>query len=228
MPPSSRPPSKTSQDSPRVPYPGRGRKTPRIVARRLPLYLAYINELAAEGRSPASSQEMARRLGWTPSLIRRDLSSLGRLGTAGIGYSVSRLGEPLSEALALKAVHRLAVIGTDERAMMVVNYPRLEQEGFEIAGVFHLGEEGSIVIEELTSQPLHELADAVVAKDIVIVAVAAPEDETPRMLERVAAVGVKAIVNLRPVSTAIPDGIIVYELEPLLALRKALAELSIS
>ena len=205
------------------------RSIPKVVARRLPLYLAHVRELAAQGREKVSSDELAQRLDRTPALVRRDLSALGRLGTAGLGYSVHLLIGRLTNAMALGATHALAVVGTDEAALTIANCARLRQEGFEIAGVFHLGEEGVIDIDGLASQPINELADAVESKGVEIAAVSAPQDIAGEVLRRVADAGVRAIVNVGPSVPVAPHGeMIVYDLDPLLALRRALAELATS
>lgn len=210
-----------SQESPR----GETRVVPRVVARRLPLYLAHVRALAALQTPTVSSEELGANIRRTPALVRRDLSHLGRLGTTGTGYSVQRLEERLSEAMALNAPHNIAVVGTDERALAIIGCSRLRQEGFEVAAVFHLGTAASKINGNRLSKPLEELVDSVRAMDIEIAAVSVPEGQARRVIEQVASSGVKAIVNIGPGSPTAPRDIIVYDLDPLLALRRASAEL---
>ncbi|MCU0649910.1 MAG: hypothetical protein MUF00_18105, partial [Gemmatimonadaceae bacterium] len=63
--------------------------------RRLSMYLRYLEELDAIGRSSASSEELAALSGTTSAQVRKDLSSFGSFGKRGLGYPVHELVERL-------------------------------------------------------------------------------------------------------------------------------------
>ncbi len=64
---------------------------PDIVVGRLPLYLRALTEMAAEGKSITSSQELGSRLGISSAQIRKDLSQFGEFGKQGSGSAIQCL-----------------------------------------------------------------------------------------------------------------------------------------
>ncbi|MDN5834879.1 MAG: redox-sensing transcriptional repressor Rex, partial [Brevibacterium sp.] len=74
---------------------------PERVISRLPIYLQTVETIAATGQSTISSEVLAARSGVSSSILRKDLSQLGRSGRRGVGYSCEDLASTLRTFLGL-------------------------------------------------------------------------------------------------------------------------------
>ena len=72
------------------------RPIPEATVARLPIYLRSLLDLAEEGRTSVSSDDLARLAGVNAAKVRKDLSYLGSYGTRGVGYDVEYLLYPVS------------------------------------------------------------------------------------------------------------------------------------
>ncbi len=86
---------------------------PASSARRLPRYFRYLRELLINGVLKVSSDELAARLGITPSRVRSDLSRFTGSGHQGYGYSVKLLYTEISRALGVGDGMSAVIIGGD-------------------------------------------------------------------------------------------------------------------
>ena len=64
---------------------------PKATAKRLPLYLRYLNMLNDSGVQRIKSNEFSEITQVPSATIRRDFSHLGELGRSGYGYDVPYL-----------------------------------------------------------------------------------------------------------------------------------------
>ncbi|HEX2576985.1 MAG TPA: winged-helix domain-containing protein, partial [Aquihabitans sp.] len=85
-------------------HPGAGagpRTIPEATVARLAVYLRMLGELAEQGHSTVSSDELAAATGVNPAKLRKDLSFIGSYGTRGVGYEVAALLAQLERVLGL-------------------------------------------------------------------------------------------------------------------------------
>ena len=68
---------------------------PLPVIRRLPRYYRYLRHLRAGGMRNISSNELAARMGTTPSQVRQDFNNFGTFGQQGVGYDIDNLIEKM-------------------------------------------------------------------------------------------------------------------------------------
>ena len=67
------------------------KNVPKATAKRLPLYLRYLNMLQDSGVTRIKSKEFSELTQVPSATIRRDFSHLGELGRSGYGYDVAYL-----------------------------------------------------------------------------------------------------------------------------------------
>lgn len=94
---------------------------PRPALGRIQWYQQVLEQLAKDGVHTTSSDEIARRAGVKPSLVRKDLSRFGRLGTPSLGYDVKGLRGRLAAGLGLDQTRHAAWVG----ARRLLNHPDL-------------------------------------------------------------------------------------------------------
>ena len=179
---------------------------PRATVQRLPLYLRLLDERA--GQAGTSSDELAVLAGVNAAKVRKDLSYLGTYGTRGVGYDVEQLRFEIRRALGLAGGWRLAIVGVGNLGSALANYGGFHEGGFGVAGLFDADPDkvgGDIA--GLTVEPLDRLEEAVVERNIDIGVVAVPAGSAQAVAERLAACGIRSILNFAPTVVQVPEGV---------------------
>lgn len=178
-------------------------KQPKIsdsAVRRLSLYLRLLRELRAEGETLVSSRELAERSGATSAQVRKDLSLFGSFGKRGRGYSVEGLVETLEDILGLRRRWRVALVGVGKIGSALLGYRDLERRGFDVVAAFDT--EPAKVGQEVFGVRVSDMADleeVVGERRVEIGIIATPREAAEDVAERLAAAGVRAILNFAPV-----------------------------
>ncbi|HOX33303.1 MAG TPA: winged-helix domain-containing protein [Spirochaetales bacterium] len=105
--------------------------------RRLPLYLRLFEERRRAGEEWLSSEVLARRLGLRSIQVRKDLSSVGALGSPKRGFPVQATAETLSLLLRRDSYSSVFLVGAGHLALAFLEDESLSRHGFEVAAVFH-------------------------------------------------------------------------------------------
>lgn len=179
---------------------------------RMPLYYRFLNDVQREGLEIISSEELGRRIGITPEQIRKDLSSFGEFGKKGVGYYVGELKRNIGEILGLNISWNVAIIGIGHLGWALAHHKNFAKMGFRIKAIFDndvekLGQSISGVVVEHTDNIEHTVRE----KNIQIGIVTVPEEQAQRVVDRLAAGGVKGIWNFAPVKLSVPSDIYVVD-----------------
>ncbi len=124
---------------------------PKATAKRLPLYLRYLNMLNDSGVGRIKSNEFSKITQVPSATIRRDFSYLGELGRSGYGYDVPYLIEVFDRILNTDEEKRIALVGYGNlgKALKHNNFRR--NENLNIVCVFDNDPEivGQVIDEEM-------------------------------------------------------------------------------
>jgi len=93
----------------------RERPIPEATVGRLPVYLRALVEMAEQGSSTVSSEELADAAGVNSAKVRKDLSHLGTYGTRGVGYDVAYLIHQIRRELGLTQHWPVVIVGAGSR-----------------------------------------------------------------------------------------------------------------
>lgn len=189
-------------------------KTERIsdaVVRRLPVYLRYLKELTANGVSTVSSQELGEKLKLNPAQIRKDLAYFGEFGRKGIGYDVEYLVEKIRQILKLDQVVHVALAGAGNLGRALCNYNAFARDNMKIVAVFDaMPEKFGEKINNLTVQPISELAATVRERGIRIGIITVPATDAQSVADQFVEAGVEAILNFAPAILKVPDNVRIH------------------
>jgi redox-sensing transcriptional repressor len=183
-------------------------KISELTVNRLSIYLRCLNTLASEGISTVSSQVLAERFNLNSAQIRKDLAYFGEFGVRGVGYYVEDLRRHITSILGLETQHRLAVIGAGNLGMALANYDGFKPENFKIVAMFD-NDPAKVGTTTKTGIPIHpfeRLAEVVGSEGIDIAAIAVPGAAAQAVLDRLVAVGIRAVLNFAPARIAGPAG----------------------
>ncbi len=175
------------------------------VIRRLPSYYRHLRELEEEGVTQISSHDLGARMQLTPSQVRQDINSFGGFGRQGYGYPVKGLREHMRALMGLNETRRTIIIGAGRIGRAIANYEGFRREGFCAAGLFD-NDPGLIGKQEgdLPIYDVSELEERIAEITPSIAVLAVPAGAAQEILERVYALGIRAVWNFAPVDLKYP------------------------
>ncbi|MXW16885.1 MAG: redox-sensing transcriptional repressor Rex [Gemmatimonadetes bacterium] len=195
-------------------------RIPDASVRRLSLYLRFLEDFERSGVTSVASVALAERGGTTAAQVRKDLSHLGSYGKRGLGYSVAELTGVLRTVLGLDSTWRVALLGAGRIGTALFEYEPFRRRGFHITTVVDndpckVGTRlGSIRIRDQ-----RELEDALCEDRIDLVIVAVPAPVAQGLVDRVVAVGIKAVLNYAPVQLRLPADVALRNVSMLVELE---------
>ena len=175
---------------------------------RLPIYLRCLNQARAVGIAVVNSLQLAQMAGTNAAQVRKDLSYLGELGTRGIGYDVEALIAHIADVLGLTEKRRVAIVGYGRLGGALHGYRGLADRGFDIVAVFDddpakIGTKaGALTVASMDALE-RDLRDL----DVEIVILTTPTSVAQEIAARVAAAGVRAIMNFTYALLDLPEGV---------------------
>src|SRR5688572_29997361 len=102
------------------------------VAARLSRYLQVLTQAKKMGKDRISSQEIAEYTNINATQIRRDLSTFGRFGKRGVGYSVDSLLSEIRKILRTQGQHNIALVGAGRLGAAIASSPIFAEHGITI------------------------------------------------------------------------------------------------
>jgi redox-sensing transcriptional repressor len=182
---------------------------------RLALYSRYISSLDKSRSEYVSSQELADTTGHSAAQVRKDLTHYGSLGEPGKGYEIRKLESLLMGVFGKKNCRNVVLIGVGNLGTALISHKGFQLQKFKIVAAFdrdirkvgrHVADVPIYGIEELG--PI--VADT--GADIAIVCV--PAQSAQQIVDVLASVGIRAILNFVPASTLnIPEGVVVQNVD---------------
>jgi redox-sensing transcriptional repressor len=193
------------------------------VAARLSRYLQVLTQARKMGKERISSQEIADYTNINATQIRRDLSTFGKFGKRGVGYSVDGLLGEIRRILRTQGQHNIALVGAGRLGEAIVSSPIFAEHGINIAAVFDKDPEkigrrvGNVEVSEYDG-----LADAVRDKNIVVGVLAVPAENAQSAADDLIGAGVRIIFNYSEALLDTPSDVAVHTSNPAVELLYAL------
>jgi redox-sensing transcriptional repressor len=170
---------------------------PDATVARLPVYLRCLAMRAGTGT--CSSEDLARTAGVNAAQVRKDLSFLDARGVRGVGYDVDELKQEIRTALGLTHEFSVVIVGAGNLGRALANYRGFGEWGFSIAAILDIDARriGS-TISGTTVEPMADLEVLVAERGIEIGIIATPSDQAQAVGDRLAAAGIRSILNFAP------------------------------
>ncbi|HEU4941706.1 MAG TPA: redox-sensing transcriptional repressor Rex [Gaiellaceae bacterium] len=193
------------------------------VAARLSRYLQVLTQARKMGKERISSQEIADYTNINATQIRRDLSTFGKFGKRGVGYSVDGLLGEIRRILRTQGQHNIALVGAGRLGEAIASSPIFAEHGINIAAVFDKDPDkvgrrvGNVDVSEYQT-----LADAVRDKNIVVGVLAVPAVSAQSAADDLVDAGVRIIFNYSEALLDTPSDVAVHTSNPAVELLYAL------
>jgi len=184
------------------------RQIPKETIDRLFIYFRGLMCLMREGKYTTSSSELADVCHVNASVVRKDLSYFGRLGTRGVGYKVEDLVSNIRKALRFDDSTGVAVVGIGNIGTALLEHSTFELEGFQIIAAFDSDPDkigrtvGSIIVEDMA-----DVEKRVKEEGIELAILAVPEPSAAEVARRLGDAGVKSILSFAPCELTMPDNV---------------------
>jgi redox-sensing transcriptional repressor len=192
------------------------------------LYLMRFLERRSGGR--ITSAEVEAATGWSSHSIRKDISCLGGEGSLGssAGYDPQTLIPAIKRALGLGIRRRICVVGLGRLGSAYLNYRGFSPDGdFELAAGFDTNVNRIEILKSVTPlYPAYKMTEVIRRFDIELALLCVPEAAAQDAAEKLAASGIRGIVNFAPAALKLQADIAVrnvYVIDELRSLAVALA-----
>ncbi|MEW6185901.1 MAG: redox-sensing transcriptional repressor Rex [Thermodesulfobacteriota bacterium] len=177
--------------------------------RRLSVYYRTLSRMEKQGIQRTTSMELAEIEGLTPVMVRKDLSFFGTFGSRGVGYDITSLKKELAVILGYNRKWGLVIIGGGLFSDVLVNSQILSENNFVINKIFEKNPsllpsgDGPIKI-----YPLEDLGKRLNPAEDHIAIIALPPPEVQGVIDRLADIGVKAVIYLASRTIKVPPNMI--------------------
>ena len=193
------------------------------VAARLSQYLRVLIQARKMGKDRISSQEIAEYTNINATQIRRDLSTFGKFGKRGVGYSVDALLSEIRKILRTQGQHNIALIGAGRLGAAIASSPIFAEHGITIAAVFDVDpKKVGTALGGVPVSSLDALDDIVHDRSIVVGVLAVPAEAAQDAADRLVGAGVKIVFNYSPGLIDTPSDVQVHTSNPAVELLYAL------
>jgi len=190
------------------------KNVPAVTVPRLALYLRKLRELRARGVERISSKDLAEKIDLNAAQIRKDFSYFGEFGTRGVGYEVARLVDEISRCLGLDRSWNVVIVGAGLLGTALARYRGFSEQGFRLVAMF---DSSATVIGASYGagrvRNVADLEDFCREERVDIALVTVPAGEADGTVARLAAAGVKAVLNFAPVKVHAPENILVRQVD---------------
>lgn len=181
---------------------------------RLRWYMVALNGFIDQGITRVSSQDIGRKVGVKPGLIRRDLSHFGEFGRPSVGYDAVFLRDRLQQILHLDNSKIVVWVGAHRLAADPSLLQRFADQNCIITALFDSHEDfvGKTVagLEVSPVERLPEKARSMGAQGAVI---EVRPEEAQGVADQLVTAGVTAMLNLTSAVIVTPPGIVVRNVD---------------
>ena len=191
--------------------------------KRLPRYLWLLRQMKEEGNEYASGAVVAKKLGFDPIVVRKDLAITGVAGRPRLGFPMDEIIIAIEDFLGWSNTTDAFLVGVGNLGAALLGYKGFEQHGMRIVAAFDsnpelIGKEihGKTVLDAAT---MPELAKRMhVQIGVLTVTASVAQSVADAMVEG----GIRGIWNFTPTTLNVPEHVILQREE----LASSLAVLS--
>ena len=185
---------------------------PDKIIRRLPHYYIQLKNMMQKDIEYVSSEQLARIMGFSSSLIRRDLSHFGQFGKKSYGYDVNCLYENLQLILGFGYEKTMIILGAGFLGRALANNKSYSERGYVLKGIFD--KDPAIIgleFNDIKVMDVELAPDFISRLEIDVAALAVPAEEAQKTAEMLVRAGIKGIWDFTETPVEVPDDIILIE-----------------
>jgi redox-sensing transcriptional repressor len=179
------------------------------------LRLLYLMRLLEQSDEPLTSVRIEALTGWPSHTVRKDISCLGgsedgeAVGSSG-GYVPETLVPAIKKALGLDRRRKFCVVGLGRLGSAYLNIGAFEYGEFELCAGFDTNVNRTEILKSpVPLYPAYKMGEVISRFGIEIALLCVPPENAQAAAEKLAAAGIKGIVNFAPAALTVPPGVTV-------------------
>jgi len=179
----------------------------------MPLYYNYIKELREQGVTRISAPVIAKRMGLSEVLVRKDFAAVSETGgRPRIGFETAELMKSIGRVLGYDNLNDAIIVGAGNLGMALFSYNGFEEYGLRIIAAFDADEAkaGEMAFGK-TVFPLAKLQDLCRRLHVNIGIICVPHAAAQSVCDLLVESGILAIWNFAPTNLSVPGHIIVQQ-----------------
>ncbi|MCK9169602.1 MAG: CoA-binding protein [Treponema sp.] len=169
-----------------------------------------------------TSAAINRLTGWSDSLIRHDISSIGFKGGFSNGYNVSELREAVCNALHIgsaDAGYKCCIVGLGRLGAALLDDSIFSGTEYEIVAGFDPNVNRTEILRStFPLYPASRLESVIQAEHIVYAVLAVADKDAQLIADRLARCGIRGIVNYTNVVLSVSNSVALENVSPVTAL----------
>lgn len=177
--------------------------------------------LADYKKRTITSQEIESLTGWSAAVIRRDISLLDVHCGASNGYKVAELSASLNKVLNItQEIQKCCIVGLGKLGQALLDTEELDSSSFKVVAGFDSNVNRTEVLRSVF--PLHPttMLESVIKSERISYAIlCVPPHEAQSTASRLAACGIKGIMNYTPCVLSVPASVAVENVSLLTTLQ---------
>ncbi|GHV26014.1 redox-sensing transcriptional repressor Rex [Spirochaetia bacterium] len=174
-----------------------------------------------------TSAEVEALTGWASHTIRKDISWLGGDFGSSNGYHGEALVPAIKAALGLERRRRFCVVGLGRLGSAFLNFPAADLGEFELAAGFDSNvNRVEILKSPAPLYPAYKMAEVIGRFAIETALLCVPAAAAQAAAEKLAAAGIRGILNYAPVALSLPPELAVRNVFVLDELRSLAVKMS--
>ncbi|MDR0554707.1 MAG: redox-sensing transcriptional repressor Rex [Treponema sp.] len=165
--------------------------------------LSLMRFLEKTGDTPITSAEVEALTGWSSHTIRKDISYLagGQAVGSSAGYTADSLVPAIRKALGFDRRRRFCVVGLGRLGSAYLNAGGLDLEEFDLCAGFDTNvNRVEILKSPAPLYPAYKMAEVIQRFSIEIALLCVPAEAAQGAAEKLAAAGIRGILNFAPVA----------------------------
>lgn len=198
----------------------RMKEIPQATVARLSLYSRFLAQAQKNGITTVSSEEIARGVGVSAAMVRKDLSFVGTFGIRGVGYNVRELHRYLLKILGLTAPWPTIIVGAGKLGSALAAYDGFRERGFQIRAIFDIDpEKVGHKLNGIEIYSLDRLSEIIKATKASIAIICVPANRAQSVADDLVRAGIRGILNFAPSPLVVPPEVVLCHADLLMNLE---------
>jgi len=178
---------------------------PVLTVERLVLYRRLLERLAEQGAEFVHSREIAELANNSAAQVRRDLMSIGYMGSPARGYGVADLIKLIGRLFEKKGEQKVALVGIGKLGRAILSYFSLRQPRLKIVAAFD--SDPAKAAGEFSGCPCHpieRMPEIIAREGIRVGIVTVPAPQAQPVVDLMVIAGVRGFLNFAPTPLKVP------------------------
>ena len=186
---------------------------PKAIILRFESYLTYLGQLKNQGKTTATSEDLAKLFGISGSRVRQDLITLNITGKPRSGYDIGELEDAIIRALDVHNTKPMALVGFGNLGRALAGSDVWNHGGFALRAIFD--NDSQLVGSEVHGikvRSITELFGVIKSEGICAACITVPSAVAQEVANMLVTAGIRAIWNFSPVELSLgPDIVVVNQ-----------------